>query len=83
MEELIEKAKEKNIKIILDLVINHTSDEHEWFQALAYKSSIHDYYIFKEGVKEPNNWRCIGGSVWEKVSERNEYYLTLLWKKTA
>lgn len=84
LEELIEKAKEKNIKIILDLVINHTSDEHEWFQkALADKSSkYHDYYIFKEGVKEPNNWRSVfGGSVWEKVSERNEYYLHCFGKK--
>lgn len=84
LEELIEKAKEKNIKIILDLVINHTSDEHEWFQkALADKSSkYHDYYIFKEGMKEPNNWRSVfGGSVWEKVSDRNEYYLHCFGKK--
>lgn len=86
LEELIAKAKEKNIKIILDLVINHTSDEHEWFQkALADQSSkYHDYYIFKEGTKEPNNWRSIfGGSVWEKVPGRDEFYMHCFGKKQA
>lgn len=84
LDELIEKAKEKGIKIILDLVINHTSDEHEWFQkALAEpEGEYHDYYIFKEGKKEPNNWRSVfGGSVWEKVPGREEYYFHAFGKK--
>ncbi|SQC71757.1 Oligo-1,6-glucosidase [Listeria fleischmannii subsp. fleischmannii] len=78
---LIAKAKEKGIRILLDLVINHTSDEHEWFQkALANpKSKYRDYYFFKKGAngKPPNNWRSyFGGSAWEPVpNEKNMFYL--------
>lgn len=86
LEELIEKAKEKNIKIIMDLVINHTSDEHPWFQeAIANpKSPYHDYYIFKSSKnnQEPTNWRSVfGGSVWEKVEGRDEYYFHAFSKR--
>ncbi len=84
LEQLIAEAKRREIKIILDLVINHTSDEHEWFQkALADKDSpYHDYYIFKEGKQEPNNWRSVfGGSVWQKVPRREEYYFHAFGKK--
>ena len=72
------------IKIILDLVINHTSDEHRWFrQALEDpEGEEHGYYIFKEGDREPNNWRSVfGGSVWEKVEGRSEYYFHAFGKK--
>ena len=73
-EELLDEAKKRNISIILDLVVNHTSDEHDWFkQALRNpKSKYRDYYIFKEGMdgNPPNNWRSIfGGSVWEEVPD--------------
>lgn len=84
LDELIEEAKKRDIKIILDLVINHTSDEHKWFQEALKdpESSYHDFYIFKEGEKEPNNWRSVfGGSVWEKVPERKEYYFHAFGKK--
>lgn len=84
LEELIAEAKRREIKIILDLVINHTSDEHKWFkEALADPNSpYHDYYIFKEGEEKPNNWRSVfGGSVWEKVSGRKEYYFHAFGKK--
>lgn len=84
LEELIAEAKKREIRIILDLVINHTSDEHEWFQsALADPDGpYHDYYIFKEGNREPNNWRSVfGGSVWEKVPGREEYYFHTFGKK--
>ena len=84
MDELIEEAKKSDIKIILDLVINHTSDEHQWFQEALKdpKSKYHDYYIFKEGSKPINNWRSMfGGTVWEKVPERDEVYLHLFHKK--
>lgn len=84
LEELIERAREHEIKIILDLVINHTSDEHEWFQqALADpESKYHDYYIFKDGKEVPNNWRSVfGGSVWEKIPGREEYYFHAFGKK--
>lgn len=84
LEELIKKAKEQGIKIILDLVVNHTSDEHEWFKkAMNYpESKFHDYYIFKDGQEVPNNWRSVfGGSVWEKVEGRDEYYFHAFGKK--
>lgn len=84
LDELIEKAKERGIKIILDLVINHTSDEHKWFQeALTDRNSpCHDYYIFREGDQVPNNWRSVfGGSVWEKVTGTDEYYFHAFGKK--
>ena len=92
LDNLINEAKKKNIKIILDLVINHTSDEHEWFQKALKnpESKYRDYYIFKRGKKDvpPTNWRGhFGGSVWEKVEgERDEegnemYYLHLFSKK--
>lgn len=84
LDELIEKAKARGIKIILDLVINHTSDEHKWFQeALTDRNSpCHDYYIFREGDQVPNNWRSVfGGSVWEKVAGTDEYYFHAFGKK--
>lgn len=84
MDELINEAKKRDIKIILDLVINHTSDEHKWFQEALKdpESKYHDYYIFKEGSKSINNWRSMfGGTVWEKVPERDEVYLHVFHKK--
>lgn len=80
LDELIEESEKRGIKIILDLVVNHTSHEHEWFKEAVSNptSKYRDYYIFKEGIedREPNNWRSIfGGSVWEKVpNEENMYY---------
>lgn len=84
LEELIAQAKQAGIRILMDLVINHTSDEHPWFQqALADpESPYHDYYIFKAGQQPPNNWRSVfGGSVWEKVPGREEYYFHAFGKK--
>lgn len=84
MDELIEEAKKRDIKIILDLVINHTSDEHKWFQKALKdpESKYHDYYIFKEGSEPINNWRSMfGGTVWEKVPQRDEVYLHVFHKK--
>lgn len=84
LKDLVIKAKEAGIKIILDLVINHTSDEHEWFQKALFdpNSKYHDFYIFKEGKEVPNNWRSVfGGSVWEKVDGRDEFYYHSFGKK--
>lgn len=86
VDELIEQAGRRDIKIVLDLVINHTSDEHPWFrQALADPSSpCRDYYIFRpgKGGRQPNNWRSVfGGSVWEPVPGREEYYFHAFGKK--
>jgi alpha-glucosidase len=80
LEELIDRAKEKGIKIVLDLVINHTSDEHPWFQDLLENpknSKYRDYYILKQGKngQPPTNWRSVfGGSVWEPLKGTEEYY---------
>lgn len=84
VKELILQAKEKNIKILLDLVVNHTSDEHAWFQEALKnpKSPYRDYYIFKEGTERPNNWRSVfGGSVWEKLPNEDVYYYHSFHKK--
>lgn len=85
MDELIQQGKNRGIRVIMDLVINHSSDEHEWFkQAIADKNSKYaDYYIFKEGEGEnpPNNWRSIfGGSVWTQL-EDGRYYMHTFAKK--
>ena len=79
MEELIAKAKEKNIRIIMDLVLNHTSDEHRWFlEAKKGKDNpYHDYYVWKDGVEGtyPNEMKAtFGGSAWEWVPELGQYY---------
>lgn len=84
LKNLIEEAKKRNIRILLDLVINHTSDEHAWFQEALKDpdSPYHDYYIFKKGSERPNNWRSVfGTSVWEKVPGRDEYYFHAFGKK--
>lgn len=86
-EELLEKAQALGIKILMDLVVNHTSDEHNWFQkALKDPSSKYrDYYVFREGAvgQPPNNWRSyFGDSAWEPVpGEENMYYLHAFTKK--
>lgn len=89
MQQLISEAKKRGIKIIMDLVINHTSDEHPWF--IESKKSINNpyrnYYIWKPGKKQrgklmpPNNWTSFfTGSAWEQDKTTNEYYLHLFSK---
>lgn len=79
-DHLLAEAKKRGMKIIMDLVVNHTSDQHDWFQqALADpQSKYRDYYIFKhsDDGQVPNNWRSIfGGSTWTEVpSEPGTYY---------
>ena len=78
MEELIAEGKKRGISIIMDLVVNHCSSHHEWFQkALADPDGPYaDYFYFIESDKEPNNWESyFGGSVWESVPGTNKYYL--------
>ena len=86
MDNLLKEANSRGIKILMDLVLNHTSDEHEWFkQAINDKSSKYrDYYIFRKPVdgKEPNDLdSTFSGSAWELDEKSGEYYLHLFSKK--
>lgn len=85
MDRLIEEAAKRDIKIIMDLVINHTSDEHPWFQQSRDKNSPYrDYYIWRPSEKGrlPNNWTSFfGEDCWEYDEKSGEYYLHLFAKK--
>lgn len=79
MDALIREAGKYDIKIILDLVLNHSSDEHPWFiEAKKGKDNpYHDYYVWRDGVEgiPPNDMKaCFGGSCWEWVPELSQYY---------
>ncbi|MCY6369701.1 alpha,alpha-phosphotrehalase [Clostridium ganghwense] len=81
LEQLISEADKRGINIMLDMVFNHTSTEHEWFKkAMNGEEKYKDFYIFKEPKdgKNPTNWESkFGGSAWEYVEEFDEYYLHL------
>ena len=86
LQELIDEAKKRNLSLILDLVVNHCSDEHEWFQKALKdpKSEYGDYFYIREGKdgKEPTNIRSyFGGSAWEEIGDTGLYYLHLFHKK--
>ncbi len=85
MDMLIEQAGKRGIRIIMDLVINHTSDEHEWFVKSRDKtSSYRDYYIWRKGrnSKPPNNWTSFfAEDAWQYDECSGEYYLHLFSKK--
>ncbi len=79
MEHLIQEAKKHHIRIIMDLVLNHSSDEHRWFREAkkSRENPYHDYYIWRDGEEgqPPNEMRaCFGGSAWEWVPEVKQYY---------
>ena len=86
-DDLLKEAHKKGIRIVMDLVVNHTSDEHPWFleSRKGETSPYRDYYIWREGKKEgepPNNWgSCFGGSAWEFDETTKMYYLHLFSKK--
>ena len=81
LEELIRQSEERGMSIMLDMVFNHTSTQHEWFQkALAGEEKYQKYYIFKEGTPDhaPTNWKSkFGGSAWEYIHELKKWYLRL------
>ena len=92
MDELLDQAHRRGIKVVMDLVVNHTSDEHAWFQASRNKEDPHtDWYWWrptKAGHEpgtpgaEPNKWGSyFGGSAWQYDPQRGEYYLHLFSKK--
>ena len=85
-EELLSEAHKRDIRILMDLVVNHTSDEHNWFieSRKSKDNPYRDYYIWKDPVngKEPNNWGGVfGGSAWEYDAQTQMYYLHLFSKK--
>lgn len=81
LEELIRQGEERGIGLMLDMVFNHTSTEHIWFQkALAGDEKYLKYYIFKDGTPDhvPTNWKSkFGGSAWEYVPALKKWYLRL------
>ena len=85
-ERMLAKAHEHGIKIVMDLVVNHTSDEHPWFieSRKSKDNPYRDYYIWRDGKdgKEPNNWgSCFSGPAWDYDEETDMYYLHLFSKK--
>ncbi|MCF3097718.1 alpha,alpha-phosphotrehalase [Aeromonas australiensis] len=87
-EALLAAAHERNIRIVMDIVVNHTSTEHAWFKsALGDKNSPYrDYYIWKDPVDGgvPNNWQSkFGGSAWELDPATGQYYLHLFAREQA
>ena len=85
-DELLKKTHEKGMRLIMDLVLNHTSDEHAWFiESRSSKESLYrDYYIWHPGKngQEPNNWESIfGGSAWQYDEQTEEYYMHVFSKK--
>ncbi|MCI6996644.1 MAG: alpha-glucosidase [Eubacterium sp.] len=85
-DRMLAAAHEHGLKLVMDLVVNHTSDEHPWFveSRKSVDNPYRDYYIWRparEG-KEPNNWgSCFSGPAWEYDQETDEYYLHLFSKK--
>lgn len=87
-DELLQQAHQRGIRIIMDIVVNHTSTEHAWFQsALGDKNSPYrDYYIWRDPVAggAPNNWQSkFGGSAWAFDKATNQYYLHLFAEQQA
>ncbi|MDD0464948.1 alpha-amylase family glycosyl hydrolase, partial [Shigella sonnei] len=81
MDELLMEAKKRNIQIVMDLVVNHTSDEHKWFvEARKSKDNAYrDYYIWAD---EPNGLQStFSGSAWEFDEESGQYFLHLFSKR--
>ncbi|MDD6324923.1 MAG: alpha-glucosidase [Lachnospiraceae bacterium] len=85
-DRMLAEAHKHHLKIVMDLVVNHSSDEHAWFieSRKSKDNPYRDYYIWKDPVngKEPNNWgSCFGGSAWEYDEATNMYYLHCFSKK--
>lgn len=85
-DEMLAAAHERGIRIVMDLVVNHTSDEHAWFveSRKSLDNPYRDYYIWRPGKKggAPNNWgSCFSGPAWEYDGTTDMYYLHLFSKK--
>ena len=85
-DELLAEAHRRGLRIVMDLVVNHTSDEHPWFRESRKNrdNPYRDYYIWREGRGDapPNNWiSAFSGPAWERTEETGEYYLHLFSRK--
>lgn len=85
-DEMLSEMHKRNMKLMMDLVVNHTSDEHHWFveSRKSKDNPYRDYYIWRKGKdgKEPNNWgAAFSGSAWQYDETTDEYYLHLFSKK--
>ena len=85
-DELLAKAHALGLRIVMDLVVNHTSDEHRWFveSRASADSPYRDYYIWRDGKDggAPNNWgSCFGGSAWQLDERTGQYYLHLFSRR--
>lgn len=85
-DQLLQGVHDRKMKLVMDLVVNHSSDEHRWFEEsrTSMDSDKRDYYIWKNGIngKEPNNWTSFfGGSAWQRDAATNQYYLHLFTRK--
>ncbi len=85
-KKILDSAHERGMKVFMDLVVNHTSDEHEWFKesAKSVDNPYHDYYIWRKGKgkRPPNNWlSAFEGGAWEYNENLDEYYLHVFAKK--
>lgn len=85
-DELLKQAHQRNIKLVMDLVVNHTSDQHQWFieSKKSKDNQYRDYYIWKDGKnnQEPNNWASVfAGSAWQYDKTTDMYYLHLYSSK--
>lgn len=87
-ELLVKQAHERDIRIMMDMVFNHTSTEHPWFKSALDKTSpFRSFYIWKDAKadgSEPNNWRSkFGGKAWQWHEQSGQYYLHLFAKQQA
>lgn len=91
-DRLLEECHKRNLKVIMDMVINHTSIEHEWFKKAVSSpdSEYRDYYIIQKGKRKgkkllpPTNWSStFTGSAWERINDSDEFYLHLFCKEQA
>ncbi len=87
-KKVLDEAHGRGMHVIMDLVVNHTSDEHQWFiDSQNKESKYHNYYIWrkgkgKNGKRRPNNWlSCFEGKAWEYNEKLDEYYLHVFAKK--
>lgn len=85
-DRMLQSAHDHGIRLVMDLVVNHTSDEHPWFveSRKSKDNPYRDYYIWREGRdgKEPNNWgSCFSGSAWKYDAATDMYYLHLFAEK--